>query len=115
MVHSPSPLCVSPPAALASFAGLGTAPFFGPPPAEIASNLRTQLDHVKRALGDDDEEADRQYIRLFGLQEYQRIGAPYGLAYAEAFYYMPPGGTFTGAMSGADIEAYIAKHAEDLP
>ena len=66
-------------------------------------------------LSDDDEEADRQYIRLFGLQEYQRIGAPYGLAYAEAFYYMPPGGTFTGAMSGADIEAYIAKHTEDLP
>ena len=34
------------------------------------------------ALGDDDEEADRQYIRLFGLQEYQRLGAPYGLDYA---------------------------------
>ena len=66
------------------------------------------------ALGDDDEEADRQYIRLFGLQEYQRLGAPYGLDYAEAFYYMPPGGTFTGAMSAAEIERYIAEHAEDL-
>ena len=67
------------------------------------------------ALGDDDEEADRQYIRLFGLEEYQRIGERYGLDYAEAYYYMPPGGTFTGSMSGVDIERYIAEHAEDLP
>ena len=48
------------------------------------------------------------------MQEYQRIGEPYDLAYAEAFYYMPPGGTFTGAMSAAEIEHYIAEHAEDL-
>ena len=79
--------------------------------------LKERLAHQGKhlpALGDDDEEADRQYIRLFGLQEYQRIGEPYGLDYAEAFYYMPPGGTFTGAMSAAEIEHYIAEHAEDL-
>jgi|TARA_Y100000758_G_scaffold203696_1_gene145600 LmbE family N-acetylglucosaminyl deacetylase len=67
------------------------------------------------ALDGEEEEADRQYISLFGLQEYQRIGAPHGLQHAEPFYYMPPGGTFTGSMSGADIESYIAEHAEHLP
>jgi hypothetical protein len=67
------------------------------------------------ALDGEEEEADRQYIRLFGLQEYQRIGAPHGLQHAEPFYYIPPGGTFTGSMSGADIESYITEHAEQLP
>ena len=65
-------------------------------------------------LGEDDETADRQYIRLFGLTEYEQLGAPYNLQYAEYFYYMPPGGTFTGSMSRADIDAYVAQHAVDL-
>ena len=65
-------------------------------------------------LGEDDETADRQYIRLFGLTEYEQLGAPYNLRYAEYFYYMPPGGTFTGSMSRANIDAYLAQHAVDL-
>jgi hypothetical protein len=42
------------------------------------------------------------------------MGAPYGLAHAEYFYYMPPGGTFTGSMSQTDIEQYISENAVDL-
>ena len=47
-------------------------------------------------------------------KEYEQLGAPYNLQYAEYFYYMPPGGTFTGSMSRADIDAYVAQHAVDL-
>jgi LmbE family N-acetylglucosaminyl deacetylase len=63
------------------------------------------------ALGDDDEAADREYIRLFGLKGYRKLGQEYGLEYAEQFYYVPSGGDFIGSMDRADIEDYIAKHA----
>jgi hypothetical protein len=66
------------------------------------------------ALDGDDETADRQYIRLFGLSEYQKMGECHGLQYAELYYYIPPGGTFTGSMSQIDMDEYIAQHAVDL-
>jgi LmbE family N-acetylglucosaminyl deacetylase len=62
-------------------------------------------------LGDDDETADREYIRLFGLDEHKRMGEPYGLEYAEYHYYFPPGGTFPHSNAGERIEDYVKKHA----
>jgi len=65
-------------------------------------------------LGDDDETADREYIRLFGLMENERMGKQYGLDYAEFHYYFPPGGTFPQMGAGERIEQYIQDHAERL-
>ena len=62
-------------------------------------------------LGDDDEAADRAYIRLFGLDEHKRMGQQYGLEYAEFHYYFPPGGTFPQLGTGQRVEAYVRQHA----
>ena len=66
-------------------------------------------------LGDDEETADREYIRLFGLKEYRSMGEPYGLEYAEYHYHVGPGGSFIGPLGTAEeVEQYIAEHAEPL-
>ena len=65
-------------------------------------------------LGDDDETANREYIRLFLLRDYAEIGRQYGMDYAEWFYYMPQGGTFVGSLFSGEIEGYINKNAVPL-
>ncbi|NKB71176.1 MAG: hypothetical protein GKR89_29240 [Candidatus Latescibacteria bacterium] len=62
-------------------------------------------------LGDDDEAADRAYIRLFGLDEHKRMGEEHGLEYAEFHYYFPAGGTFPQLGRAQRIEEYIERHA----
>jgi len=59
-------------------------------------------------LGDDDETADREYIRLFLLEPNRRIARRHGLSCAEPFFYV-----------GRDrlretIQEYVRKHAESL-
>ena len=66
------------------------------------------------ALGDDDETADRQYVRLFGLQEFAGLGQHYGFDYGEAFYYISPRSTFIGGVEAADVENYISANAVAL-
>ena len=63
------------------------------------------------ALGDDDETADREYIRLFGLEEHKRMGQQYGLEYAEFHYYFPRGGSFPQTGTGERIEEYVKENA----
>lgn len=63
-------------------------------------------------LGGDDETADRAYIRLFGLDQYKTLGNAYGLEYAEAFYHVPPGPTFVGAVDPETVQRYIEQHGE---
>lgn len=65
-------------------------------------------------LGDDDETADREYIRHFGLEEYRRMGQPYGMEYAEYHYYVPRGGYAVHTGLQERLERYIAEHAEPL-
>ena len=65
-------------------------------------------------LGDDDETADRQYIRLFGLEENKRMGQQYGLEYAEFHYYFPPGGTFPYLGTNGRVEAYVKENAVEI-
>ena len=60
------------------------------------------------ALGDDDETADREYIRLFCLQEYRELGQEYGLEYAEQFYCVP---NVVRPRRRGDIEEYVAENA----
>ena len=63
------------------------------------------------ALGDDDETADREYIRLFGLKGYRELGQQCGLEYAENFYYVSNAGAFIASVESADVEDYIAQNA----
>jgi LmbE family N-acetylglucosaminyl deacetylase len=67
--------------------------------AELAKkNLRLPL------LGDDDETADRNYIKEFLLARDRELGRKHGVEYAEAFHYIGP-----GASQGT--EEYIRAHA----
>ncbi|MBT5874054.1 MAG: PIG-L family deacetylase [Candidatus Latescibacteria bacterium] len=63
------------------------------------------------ALGDNNETADREYIRLFGLDDFRATGERHGLTFAEPFLHIPPGGTFVGAVDPNLVEAYISEHA----
>jgi hypothetical protein len=65
-------------------------------------------------LGDDDETADREYIRLFCSTAARELGQEYGVEYAEPFFYVPPGGSVYGFAEGVEIERYIAEHAVPL-
>jgi LmbE family N-acetylglucosaminyl deacetylase len=70
--------------------------------AELATkNLRLPL------LGDDDLTADRNYIKEFLLARNRELGRKYGVAYAEAFHYIGPGGA-------NPREQYIRDHAVPL-
>ena len=54
------------------------------------SMLRSRLAREGKrlpVLGDDDQTADREYVRRFLLGENRRLGAQHGVSYAEAFYY----------------------------
>ena len=87
------------------------------PAGSHGSKLREKLAEQSLRLpelGDDDETADRQYIKLFGLKEHKELGQKYGLEYAEGFYYVGPGGTFIGCVESTDVENYIAKNAVPL-
>ncbi len=63
------------------------------------------------ALGDDDETADREYIKLFGLHAYRELGQKYGFEYAESFYYIPPTFRFIGTVDPDEIQTYIDENA----
>lgn len=67
-----------------------------------AQNLRLP------ALDGDDEAADRAYARLFILEPFANLGKPYGLQYAEAFYYTGPG------EASAEVNDYVARNAVPL-
>ena len=87
------------------------------PAGSHGSKLREKLAEQSLRLpelGDDDETADRQYIKLFGLKEHKELGQKYGLEYAEGFYYVGPGGTFIGCVESTDVENYVAKNAVPL-
>lgn len=58
-------------------------------------------------LGDQDEIADREYIRLFLLDVYRKLGKKHGLDYAEPFLYRSRARTNR-------VDEYIAEHALPL-
>jgi len=74
------------------------------------SRLRAEL--AKRhqtlpLLGDDDATADRNYIKEFLLGNERELGKQYGVEYAEAFHYIPPGA------SGADLDPRIGQYVKE--
>ena len=63
-------------------------------------------------LGDDDLSADRNYIREFVLAQSHELGRQYGVEYAEAFHYIPPGAA--GADRDPRVDTYVKEHAVPL-
>jgi hypothetical protein len=89
------------------------------PAGENGARLRARLAAEKRRLpilGDDDETANRQYIKhlvldldsvgLRGVPSDRELGRRYGLEWAEAFHYIGP--------PGRKLEQYIAENAVAL-
>jgi LmbE family N-acetylglucosaminyl deacetylase len=69
--------------------------------AELAKkNLKLPL------LGDDDDTADRAYIKEFVLARDRELGKKYGVEYAEAFHYIGP--------PRQRVDEYIKQHAVPL-
>lgn len=57
---------------------------------DSGSKLRAKLAREGKhlpILGNDDQTADREYVRRFMISECKKLGEQYGLDYAEAFYY----------------------------
>ena len=87
------------------------------PAGSHGRRLKARLEAEGRKLaelGEDDETADREYIRLFGLDENKRMAEPYGLKYAEYHYYFPAGGTFPWRDTQGRVETYVREHAVKL-
>ena len=83
-------------------------------PGSSGSRLRARLAQQGLrlpVLGEDDETADREYIKLFGLRAYSKLGRQYGFEYAERFYYVPLYGDLLGYERPKELEDYIAKNA----
>ena len=77
---------------------------------ESGARLRASLAARKLRLpilGNDDETADRQYVKEFVLGNDRALGKQYGLQYAEAFHYIGP-------LPPVISEDYIKQHAVPL-
>jgi hypothetical protein len=82
------------------------------PGGHNGSRLRAELAKKNQSLpllGDDDLTADRNYIREFMLGHSRELGKQYGVEYAEAFHYIPPGAS--GADRDPRIDDYVRQHA----
>ena len=82
------------------------------PAGHLGSRLRTDLTKQNLRLpllGDDDDTADRNYIKEFALRQSRELGKQYGVGYAEAFHYIPPGAA--GADKDPRVEKYVKEHA----
>jgi LmbE family N-acetylglucosaminyl deacetylase len=80
------------------------------PAGRHGSQLRAELARKNQRLpllGDDDDTADRNYIREFLLARNRELGRKYGVAYAEAFHYIGPA-------AGNRVEDYVKEHAGPL-
>ena len=76
------------------------------------SLLRARLEREGKRLailGDNDQTADREYIRQFLLDDSREADKPYGIEFAERFYYMD-----LRQPSGSKVDEYVEKHAVRL-
>jgi LmbE family N-acetylglucosaminyl deacetylase len=78
----------------------------------LGSRLRAELAkrHLRLPLlGEDDDTADRNYIKEFVLRHNRELGKQYGVEYAEVFHYIPAGAA--GADRDPRVDAYVKQHA----
>jgi LmbE family N-acetylglucosaminyl deacetylase len=82
----------------------------GKGPAGLAgSRLRQELARQGKKLqllGEDDETANRQYVKHFLMDGWKTLGEQFGVAYAEAFRYIGPEPNYRD-----NIREYVEKHA----
>jgi LmbE family N-acetylglucosaminyl deacetylase len=79
------------------------------PAGENGARLRASLAERKLRLpllGNDDETANREYIKEFVLALDREVGRRYGLQYGEQFHYIGP--------EPMPVEDYVKQHAEPL-
>jgi len=77
------------------------------------SLLRARLAKQGKRLpvfGNDDVTADREYVRLFMLDEDRELGKKYGVEYAEGFYYIDQ----RNPEGKSKVDMYIEKNAVTL-
>jgi LmbE family N-acetylglucosaminyl deacetylase len=82
------------------------------PNGHLGSRLRAELASRGQRLpmlGDDDDTADRNYIKEFSMARSRELGRQYGVEYAEAFHYIPAGAS--GADYDPRVDAYVKQHA----
>src|SRR5437870_4122113 len=80
------------------------------PGGHHGSKLRAELAKQGKKLpllGDDDQTADRNYIREFVLAGNRELGKKYGVEYAEAFHYIGP-------PRPSRVDEYVKQHAVSL-
>jgi LmbE family N-acetylglucosaminyl deacetylase len=85
------------------------------PAGHNGSRLRAELAQRNERLpllGDDDLTADRAYIKQFSMDRSRELGKQYGVEYAEAFHYIPPGAS--GADYDSRIDTYVKEHVTPL-
>jgi hypothetical protein len=83
------------------------------PGGHHGSKLRAELARQGKKLpllGDDDQTADRNYIREFVLAADRELGLRYGVEYAEAFHYIGPA---AAAIGGTElrVDDYVKQHS----
>ena len=82
------------------------------PAGTHGSKLRAELARKGRRLpllGDNDETADRNYIKEFVLARSRELGKKHGMEYAEAFHYIG-----SSAARRSAVDEYIDNHAVPL-
>jgi LmbE family N-acetylglucosaminyl deacetylase len=86
------------------------------PAGHLGSRLRADLAKKGQRLPllgyGDDASAERNYIKEFVMRSSRELGAQYGVEYAEAFHYLPPGSA--GAGTDPTVEDYVRRHAIPL-
>jgi LmbE family N-acetylglucosaminyl deacetylase len=87
------------------------------PAGSQGSQLKQQLASLGLELpmlGGDDDTADREYIREFGLESYKAMGAKWGCEYAERFFYIGAGGSFARDHSNDKLLTMVREQATTL-
>jgi LmbE family N-acetylglucosaminyl deacetylase len=82
------------------------------PAGHLGSRLKTELAARNQRLpllDGDEAAADRAYIKEFLMGRSRELGRQYGVEYAEAFHYIPP-----GADRNPRVDAYVKQHAVSL-
>ncbi|HWB83830.1 MAG TPA: PIG-L family deacetylase [Bryobacteraceae bacterium] len=87
------------------------------PAGEHGAALRAQLTAQKLKLpllGNDDETANREYVKQVVLYQDRELGKKYGLEYAEPFHYIGPDESVGGGPDGINLQDFIKRNSVPL-
>jgi LmbE family N-acetylglucosaminyl deacetylase len=87
------------------------------PAGDHGAQLRAQLASQKLRLpllGNDDETANREYIKQVILWQDRELGKKYGVEYAEPFHYIGPDESVSGGPQGVNMLDFIKRNVVPL-